>query len=80
MTSVVRVHWKNGGKKRRKANSPTFENKQTSLPMQLKKQPFEKLLHPPSSPPSPGSSKRTPVIPLSQGFSPLQKGRKSLWT
>jgi hypothetical protein len=30
-------------KKRRKANSPTFENNQTSLPMQLKKQPFEKF-------------------------------------
>jgi hypothetical protein len=65
-------------KQRRKANSPTFKNNQTSLPMQLKKQPFEKLLHPPSFPPSLPSSKRTPVIPLSKGFSPLQKGRKSL--
>ncbi len=43
MTSVVWVRWRNGGKKRRKANSPTFENNQTSLPMQLKKQPFEKF-------------------------------------
>jgi len=33
----------------------------------------------PPPPPSLPSSKRTPVIPLSKGFSPLQKGRKSLW-
>jgi len=60
----------------KKGQKPTFENNQSSLPMQLKKQPFEKLLHPPSSPPSAASSKRTLVIPLSKGFSPLQKGRK----
>jgi hypothetical protein len=36
-----------------------FINNQTSLPMQLNKQSFEKLLHPPSSPP--------PLRPLPKG-------------
>jgi hypothetical protein len=64
MTSVVWERWKNGGKKGRKANSPTFENNQTSLPMQLKKQPFEKLLHLPRFPaPLSGLFQKDPCHP-----------------
>jgi len=51
-------------KKRRKANSPTFENSQTSLPMPLKKQPFEKLLHPPSPPALPKGQLSSPFLKI----------------
>jgi hypothetical protein len=40
------VPWKKVEKKRENPNSPTFPNNQTSLPMALKKQPFEKSLPP----------------------------------
>jgi hypothetical protein len=46
MASVVSVPWKKVEKERESPNSPTFTNNQTSLPMALKKLPFEKSLPP----------------------------------
>jgi hypothetical protein len=51
MTRVV--PWKKVERKRENPNSPTFTNNQTSLPMALKKQPFEKSLPPLSKTPLP---------------------------